>query len=230
MDLSVQKREKFGKAVRTLRQKGLIPAELYGRGVENAHVAVPTKEFHKVFKEAGTNTVVNLLVENKKHPTLIHDVTKNYLTDEIEHIDFYQVRMDEKIKAKIPLTFIHEAPAVKDKAAILNKGVLEIEVEALPAELPHRLEVDLSALDDFNKSIYIKDLKIPKGVQVLVDPETVIVTATPPVREEEKVEAPVDLGAVKVETEEKKAEREAVKSKKEEPSPAELPKKDNGKS
>lgn len=207
MDLSATQREKFGKAVKTLRREGLIPAELYGHGVGNLHLSVPKKEFANVFKEAGSNTVVNLSVGGEKRPALIHDVDRDYLTDEITHIDFYQVRIDEKLKAKIPLEFIGESPAVKEKAGILNKAMIEVEVEALPADLPHRLSVDLSKLVDLNQSIYIRDIKIPRGVEILVGLETVVITATPPAVEEEKVEAPVDVSAVKVETEEKKAER-----------------------
>ena len=235
MDLSVQTREKLGKAVKSLRREGLIPAELYGHGVANLHLSVPKKEFAKVFKDAGMNTLINLLVNGKKQPAerdsperrpvLIHEIEKNYLTDEVAHVDFYQVRMDEKLKAKIPLEFIGESPAVKEKAGILNKAMTEIEVEALPADLPHRLSVDLSRLLNLNQSIYVRDIKIPKNAEVLVDPGTVIITVTPPVAEEEKVEkAPVDVSSVKVETEEKKAERatekEVVKDKKE-PAPKE---------
>lgn len=212
MDLSATTREIFGKKVKTLRREGLIPAELYGRGVKNTHLSVPAKEFNKVFKEAGTNTVVHLAVGGKKHPALIYDVVRDYLTSDIAHIDFYEVRMNEAIKAKVPLEFMGEAPAVKEKGAVLNKAMSEIEVEALPGDLPHRFEVDLSVLNDLDKSIYVKDLAVPKGVKVLVDPETVVATATPPAAEEVVEAAPADVTAVKVETEEKKAERTAEKA------------------
>jgi large subunit ribosomal protein L25 len=228
MDLAVKNREKFGKAVKSLRRQGMIPAELYGRGLKNLHLSVPTKDFLKVFKEAGTNTIVNLLLDKdlparlakapaeradgqERRPALVYEVKKDYLTDEIIHVDFYQVRMDERIKAKVPIEFEGEAPAVKDKGGILNKAMSEIEVESLPADLPRRLLVNLSLLDDLNKSVYVREIKVPQAVKVLVDPETVVVTVTPPVVEEEKVEAPVDIGAVKVEDEEKKAERAVEK-------------------
>ncbi len=215
MDLVIQQRQKLGKAVKALRREGLIPAELYGHGIKNTHLAVTAKDFLKVFKEAGTNTVVNLVLDGKKRPALIYDAVRDYLSGEVSHVDFYEVRMDEKIKTKVPVEFLGVAPAVKDKGGILNKSVLEIEVEAFPADLPHRLDVDLSVLDDLNKSIYVKDIKIPKGVKVLIDAETVVATVAEP-RAEEVVEAPpADLTAVKVETEEKKAEREAQKVEKE---------------
>jgi len=189
-----------------LRKQGLIPAELYGRGVENLHLAVPVKDFLKAWKQAGTSTVVDVFVEKKKYPALIYEVEKNYLSGDVEHVDFYAVRMDEKIKAKIPLEFVGEALAVKGKNGILNKVMAEVEVEALPADLPRSFEVDISCLDDLNKSIYVKDIKAQKGVSITVDPETVIATITPPVAEE-KIEVPVEVGEVKVEGEEKKAER-----------------------
>jgi len=219
MDLSVETREKFGKVVKSLRREGFIPAELYGRGLKNLHLSVAAKDFLKVFKEAGSTTLVNLLLNGDKHTALIHDIDKDYLTGEISHIDFYQVRLDEKIKAKVPLEFIGEAPAVKEKGGILNKVMTDIEVEAFPSLLPRRLVVNLGLLHDLNKSIYVKDIEIPHGAKVYIDPETAVVTVTQPIAEEKKIEAPVGVGEVKVETEEKKAEREAEKVKKEEISP-----------
>jgi large subunit ribosomal protein L25 len=155
-------------------------------------------------------------LKTEKHSALIHDVIRNYVTGEIDHVDFYQVRMDEKLKAKVPLEFVGDAPAIKLFAASINKTMSEIEVEALPQNLPHNLVVDLSTLDELNKSIYVRDIVVPKGVEILIDLETAVATAMPQAAEE-VVEAPVaDVTAVKVETEEKKAERIATKSEKEE--------------
>lgn len=216
MDLTVTKREKFGKQVKALRREGLIPAELYGHGLLNLHLSVPVKEFAKAFKEAGTNTVVTLLLETEKKPALIYKVVRDAITSEVAHVDFYQVRMDEKIKARVPLVFVGESLAVKEKGAILNKSMSEIEVEALPKDLPREFTVDIAALDDINKSVYVRDLAVPPGVKILVEENTAIATATPPApKEEEKVEeAAVDVSAVKVEGEEKKAERAAEKGEK----------------
>lgn len=216
MDLKAEKREQLGRVVKRLRAQGVIPAELYGRGLENIHLSIATKEFAKVLKEAGENTVVQIVVGSERHPALVQEVERHYLTNEVSHVDFYQVRMDEKITARIPLEFIGVAPGVRDKGGILNKGVAEIEVEALPGDLPHRLMVDISLLDDVNKSLRVKNIAVPKGVRVLVDMETAVATVTPPMAEEVKEVAPVapDLAQVKVETEEKKAERAKVKEEK----------------
>lgn len=207
MDLTVKEREKLGKGVKILRRDGFLPAELYGHGLPNTHLAVSRKEFEKIFKESGESTVINLLLGNEKRPALVHEVQKDFLTDEIVHIDFYQVRMDEKIEAHIPLEFIGEAPAVKEFGGILNKTISEIEVEALPGNLPKHFEVDLSGLKELNQSFYVSDLKVPNGVEILVEPKTVIVTVTPPLEEEKIEAAPVDVSAIKVEGEEKVAER-----------------------
>ena len=200
MELTVQSRTILGKKIKTLRQQGLIPAELYGHNFENLHLSVPAKEFSRLFKEAGESTIIKLKIKNQKSKiedkendklnVLVHDIQKNSLTDEITHIDFYRVRMDEKITAMIPLKFIGEAPAVKEKGGLLVKIAEEIKVESLPADLPHKIEIDLKPLADIGVSIHIKDIKLPKGVKILIDQETVIVTVIEPVVEEVK-EAPV---------------------------------------
>jgi large subunit ribosomal protein L25 len=214
MELSVQPRTILGKKVRTLRKEGLIPAELYGHGIKNVHISVPAKEFNKMFREAGTTTVVTLHVGTEKHPVMVHEVLRDRILNDIVHIDFHEVRMDEKIRAHVPVEFVGESPAVKEFAAIINKAIAEIEVEAFPQDIPHSFIVDLAALDVIDKSIYVKDLVVPKGVELQIDAEMAIATATPPKAVEEVVaeETAVDVTAIKSEAEEKKAERDASKA------------------
>ncbi|MGC8776122.1 MAG: 50S ribosomal protein L25 [Minisyncoccia bacterium] len=211
MELKAQIRQQFKKEVKSLREQGFVPAELYGHNVSNMHLAVRLKDFNNVYKQAGESSIINLVIEDKNYPkpipVLIYDIQKNYLNDDIVHIDFYQVKMDEKIKTHIPLEFIGESPAVKNYGGVLNKSMFEIEVEALPGDLPHSLQVDLNNLTELGQTIYVKDLIIPKGVKVLVGLETPIVTVITP-EEETQISEPVDVSAVKVETEEKKLERE----------------------
>ncbi|OGZ04079.1 MAG: hypothetical protein A2604_02140 [Candidatus Liptonbacteria bacterium RIFOXYD1_FULL_36_11] len=213
MELKAQKRNIFGKASKNLRKEGLIPAELYGHKIDNLHLSVPIKDFLKAFSEAGESSIINLDIEGEKRPVLIYHISKNSLKDEIENIDFYQVRMDEKVTTKIPVEFIGESPAVKEKDALLIKVVDEIEVEAFPADLPHKIEIDISSLDDFGKSIHAKDLNISSKVKIFLEPDSVLVTVTEKREEETAPIAPVvDVSTVKVETEEKKAERDKEKS------------------
>lgn len=213
MELLAETRTKLGKSVKALRNQGIVPAVLYGHGVDNMNLSLNGKAFHKVFKDAGENKVITLVVDGKKMPVLVHDLNRNYLTDEISHVDFYLVRMDEKIEAPVPIELVGEAPAVKEHGGILNRTMDSIEVEALPGDLPSNFTVDVSVLVELNQSIYVKDLVVPKNVKVLVDPETVIISVTPPLKEEELAPAVVDVSTVKVETEEKKEERAQNKEK-----------------
>jgi len=217
IQLAVQPRTIVGKQVKSLRNEGLIPAELYGHGTKNEHLTVSAKEFNKVYKEAGSSTMVTLNLGKEKRPAMIHDIYRDSVKGDIKHVDFYQVRMDEKITAHVPFEFVGESPAVKEKNAVINKSLSGIEVEAFPQDIPHSIIVDLTVLTDFDQSIYVKDLAMPKGVEIQVEGDTVIATATEPLPEE--VAAPaetVDVSEVKVETEEKKAERDAGKAAKEE--------------
>ena len=216
MDLTVTERDIAGKSPKALLKEGWIPAELYGHGVPNVHLSVAAKEFTKVYAAAGENTVVTLAIGKEQRPAIIHHVERHYLSGQPAHIDFYQVRMDEKITAYVPIVFIGDSSAVREKSAVINKSMTEIEVEALPNDLPHDLTVDLSLLDDIDKTIYVRDIAVPKGVTILVDDDTAIATATAP-RVEEEVAAPVvDVSAVKSEAEEKVAVRAAGKAESEE--------------
>ncbi len=210
MELTVQKREILGKNLSTLRKQNLIPAEFYGHGTENLHLSVPMKEFNKVFKEVGESTIIKLNVDGKKNNDIINDEQKDAMTDNVSHIDFYGVRMDEKIRVNIPVVFVGESPAVKE-GGVLIKAIHELEIEALPANLPHRVEIDLAKLDKIGESILVKDIDLGKDVKILVDLETAIATIVEP-KVEEEVAPAVSVEDVKVETEEKKEAREKEKA------------------
>ncbi len=206
LELVAQPRTQFGREVKQLRVKGLVPGELYGFGVKNEHVSVPMKEFMKLYKKAGESTLVDLMIDGKKHPVLINDVQFNPITDEIESVDFYQVRLDQKIRLKVPVNFVGEAPAVKEKGGVLVKALSEIEVEALPTEIPHQLEVNLKSLTDIGTSFAVSQITVPAGVRVLVDPTFVVVTVTARMTEEQEaaLSAAADVSTIKTEGEEKK--------------------------
>ena len=199
------------KTTKVIRKEGLIPAVFYGHGMENRPLAVEKKAFHKVYKEAGENTVVTLLLEDLKQPSLIYDVQHDPVSGDVIHVDFYGVRMDEKITAAIPLEFTGEAPAVKEKGGIVAKAFTELEVEALPADLPHSILVDLSVLTELGQTLYVKDLIISPKVKIIPDAETAVVSVTEPAKEEGITPPAMDVADVKVESEEKAAERAAEK-------------------
>jgi large subunit ribosomal protein L25 len=212
MDLQVKSRKLLGKKVKTLREKGLIPAELYGHEVQNIHLLVDSQDFKTIYREAGENTIVNLIIDEKKEkkPVMIHDVAVHPVTDEVLNIDFYQVRLDEEIRIDVPVLFTGIASAVKDKGGVLVKALQEIEVEALPGNIPHDISVDVSVLKEIGDSIHVSDLVISNKAKILLDKDAVVVTVTEKMTEEEEVEASaeVDLEAVKTESETKSKEEE----------------------
>ncbi len=203
----------MGKSVKTLRKNGLVPAELYGHNLANIHLTVSVKEFFRIFKQVGESTVIELIFDGaeglkgeKKFNVLIHDVLRDPLTDEFSHIDFYAVKMDEKIKTKVSVVFVGEAPAVKEKGGILVKAIQEIEVEALPADLPHNIEVNLGSLTDIGSTISVKDINIGPKAKILINPEAVIASV---IKQKEEEAAPaITVEEIKVEGEEKKKEKE----------------------
>ncbi|MBM3281283.1 MAG: 50S ribosomal protein L25 [Candidatus Harrisonbacteria bacterium] len=187
MNFTASKRTITGKATKALRNEGLIPAELYGKQKDNVHLAVDKKAFSKLWKEAGESSVVTLEVDGKKHPVMIHDLSFHPVTSEIESIDFYEVNMNEEVTADVPLVFVGESAAVKNDGAILVKVMQSLEVEALPANLPHEITVDISSLSAIGSSIHLKDLSLPKDVKIDLDPEAVIVTIKAQMTEEEEL-------------------------------------------
>src|SRR3989344_3425063 len=153
MDLKVQKREKLGGNLSVLKKQGLIPAELYGHGITNMHLAVPFKDFRIAYKTVGENQIINLQIDGEKRPVLIYEVNSNPVTDELQSIDFYQVNMKEEIHTSVPFKFIGEAPAVKALGGILVKSLDEIKIKALPGNIPHEIVIDLGGLAELNQSI-----------------------------------------------------------------------------
>lgn len=207
LELKVEKRTSLGKAAATLRKAGIVPAELYGHGIQNVHVSVKERDFEKIYKEAGENTVLNVVVDGTPRPVLIYYVKRDALTDKVLAVDFYQVKMDEKIETTVPFKFIGESPAVKE-GGILIKSMDEVEVEALPQNLPEHIEVDLSKLAAIGDSLYVRDLPKSTKYEYAVEPDTVIASITEQA-EEEEISTSLTPEQVVVETEERKAERQA---------------------
>lgn len=175
--LKAQEREITGKKVEKLRQQKLIPAVLYGHGIKNQNLSVVGLDFMKLYKEAGSSKLIDLQINDKKPvKILIHEVKYNPLKNEVDHLDFYQIKEDEEITTEIELEFIGEAPAVKELGGVLVKNYDAIEIECLPAELEKmdKITVDLSVLKTFADAVHIKDLKVPAGVKILVDPEEAV--------------------------------------------------------
>ena len=183
IELNAQLRTVMGSKVKQIRESGFIPAVLYGNGQEPISLQVPQKDFHKTFKMAGESTLVYVSVDGQTYPTIIHDIARHPASDAIIHADFYKVNLTQKIKTMIPVALIGESQAVKD-GGILIRNLNEVEVEALPQDLPHEIAFDLSALVAFGDQILLKDAKVGDKVEIIGNTDEIIATVQAPISEE----------------------------------------------
>jgi large subunit ribosomal protein L25 len=172
--LAVEERKILGKKIKGLRKQGILPGNVYGKDIKSTAVQVAAKEFHKVFEEVGETGLVDLELKDKTLPVLIHNVATDYRNN-VLHADFYKVDLKEKIKAMVPVETVGEPKAVTEKVGILMQILSEVEVEALPEELPEKIEVNVEPLAQVGEQVMVSDLKAPQGVQILTEPEQVVV-------------------------------------------------------
>lgn len=192
--LSAQKRTVLGRKVKSLRREGIIPAHIFGHKVKTEHIQVKANDFKKVFEKAGETGIISLAVDSEKRPVLVRSIQVHPLTEETLHIDFYQVNLSEKVKVNVPLEIVGESPAVEKKVGLLLTPVSEVEVEALPSDLPENIEVDITKLESIGDEIRVKDLKVDRSkIEVLADEELVVVAIGELVTKEmEALEAEVE--------------------------------------
>ena len=214
LSLSVKIRKEFGKKVKTLRKKGLLPAVLYGPKIKAMALELDEKEFEKVYQEAGESSLISLQVLGKKekYPVLIHEVARDPLTEKPIHVDFYQPQLEEEVEVTIPIIFEGESPAVKELGGTLVKNISELEVKALPQKLPHEIRVNVSQLKSFEDNILIKDLKLAEGVKISRAPEEILAFVAPPEKVEEELVKPIEEKVEEVEKVEEKKEVKEVTS------------------
>lgn len=215
LSLSAKIRKDLGKKVKVLRKKGILPGVLYGPKIETKPLEIDLKEFEKIYKEAGESSLISLEIDKKKFLVLIHEVKLGPLTEKPIHVDFYQPRLEEEVEAMVPLVFEGEAAAVKDLGGTLVKNISEVEVKALPQNLPHEIKVNIDRLKTFEDNISIKDLIISKEVKILKEPKEVVAAVSPPEKVEEELEKPIEEKVEEVEKVEEKVEEKEEKEEKE---------------
>lgn len=212
--LQAEKRKAVGRKVKALRRAGILPANIYGKGIKSRAVQVDLKSFTSVFKEAGETGLVDLRLDKEKIAVLIHNVQKEPVSDGFVHADLLQVNLKEKVTAQIPVELVGESPVEKQGLGTVVNYVSEVEVEALPMDLPEKFEVDLSKLTKVDDLIEVRDLKVDsKKVEIKESADTVLVKVEPPREEEEEPEIKVEEG---VEGEEGKGKVEGAVGEKDE--------------
>lgn len=183
-NLQAQPRTLTGKKVNQLRRQHILPANIFGKKIKSQAIQLDLQEFNRVYSEAGETTLVDLVIDSTNRPTLITNVQLDPITSTPLHADFHQVDLTEKVTANIPLEIVGESPAVKDKGGVLETPLTEIEVEALPTDLPDNIQVDISILVEIGDTLSVSDLKVDSKVEIKSDPQAPIVVISEP-REEE---------------------------------------------
>ena len=208
MTITLTAQSRAGKSAKTLRQEDLIPAVYYSGGKDAVSISVPSKEFIKVWKEAGETSAVTLQIGGEKITTLIHDMQRDPVSHEPTHVDFLVIDMNKEIEVPVPIEFTGLAEAEKGGLGTLVKVLHEVHLRGLPGKMPHAVEVDVTGLATLEDQIHVKDLKLPEGVSLVTGEDEVVALVT--AFKEEKEEAPIDLSTIEVEQKGKKEEDEAA--------------------
>ncbi|MCX6764278.1 MAG: 50S ribosomal protein L25 [Candidatus Nealsonbacteria bacterium] len=217
LEINANIRKEAGRKTKKLRKKGVLPAVVYGSKMKPVSLEVESKSFGKTYSKAKGSSLVSLKIEGKKEKylVLIHDFQKDPLTGKFIHVDFYQPSLKEKIQIKIPLVFEGESEAVKSLGGTLIKNIAELEVRALPENLPHEIKVNIGKIKTFEDHIKISDLEIPENVEILKNLGEIVASVVPLAKVEEELEKPIEEKIEEIEKVEKKKETEELETEEE---------------
>jgi large subunit ribosomal protein L25 len=204
MTFSLQAKKRTEKT-ESIRTAGMIPAVLYGPQIKSVSISLDYMPFKKLYDEAGESTLIDLTID-KSEPTkvLIQDIQYDPVRGTIIHADLRQINMNVEMEANVDLEFINEAPAVKESSGTLMTQLNSVEVKCLPKDLVSRIIVDISVLKTFEDTIRIKDLVVPPGIKINLDPEALVVKVSPPISEEQLKAMEAETASIEdIEVEEK---------------------------
>jgi large subunit ribosomal protein L25 len=192
--LNAEPRQLTGKKVRHLRREGYVPGVLYGHFTDPMSLKIEQRALDHVLREAGTNRLVTLTLEGEAEPrrVLVRDLQRDVITHAALHVDLYEVIMTEKLTAEVPIVLLGTSPVVESGEGLLFEGLDTIEIECLPGDLPPSIEVDISGLAAIDDTILVRDLQLSDAIEILADPEDVVVKVLPPEPEEIEEEVVVE--------------------------------------
>ena len=194
--LQAEPRTVIGKQVRQLRRQGLVPANLYGNGLESRALQLAERTVTHRLMRASRSTLFQLALDGGRPQTvLVKELQRDPVSGHVLHVDFYAVRESEKLRTAVPLHFVGEARAVRAFAGTLVTNMASVDVESLPADLPQVIEVDLSSLATLEDAVHVSDLRVPAGVEVLTPAEELVARVLPPRVEEEVAEEAAEAAA-----------------------------------
>ena len=187
LSLTLSPRVIIGKKVRRLRREGLVPVHFYGRGTEPLALQVEAGVLKRVLPRAGSSTPITVLVDGQKGESIcfVREVQRHPVTEALLHVDLIRVEATQMVTVDVPIVLVGEPPAVQDMNGTLVQPLYALEVASLPMNMPASIEMDVSVLDDFEKSLRVSDVVVGSEVTVLTDPEAMIARVMQPRVEEE---------------------------------------------
>ncbi len=177
LTLSTTKRDILGKKTKLLRRQGITPAHLFGHNLKSLALQCHTDKLQYIITQARTTQLINLEIEGEKQPrsVVIREIQRAEPSGQLLHVDFYQVHKTEKLTVDVPVVLVGEAPALKEKGRLLTLGVTSLSIECLPSNLPPRIEVDLSSLEELDQTIRVSDLTLPPDITVITGQDQLVV-------------------------------------------------------
>ncbi len=212
LQLKANRREMLGKKTRFLRRQGTTPTHLFGHKIESLALECQTVELADIVGQAGMTRLIDLSIGGDKQPkkVIIREIQRNSISRQLLHVDFFQIKLTEKMKAEIPIILVGEAPALKEKGRIISQSLTHLGVESLPDKLPPQIEIDLSPLTEMGNSIHVSDIVLDPAVTITTDPARLVVKiAEAAIARVEKEEAEAEEEELTAEEAEAKAKAEA---------------------
>lgn len=195
-----EKRNVVGRKTRGIKNKGLIPAVLYGKTTKAISLETKEKDFLESYKKVGSSSVAELNVGKNKHMVLVYDVQRDGINNKIIHIDFYKPESKEKITTSIPLIFVGVAPAVKEFNGTFISNMKEIKIKAFLLDLPKDITIDISSLRTLEDSITINDLVFSDKLEVVQDKNSLVASISSGIDVDAELEKEIgDVEDVKIE-------------------------------
>jgi len=189
IELHAETRTVFGKKVKDLRQAGIVPAEIYGKKTKNLSIQIPTRDLEYTLSAAGNTNLISIKIGSKKKgiPVLARNIQYSPVRQRLLHVDFYAVIMDETVSVNVPIRIIGESDLIAQQNGTLMTGLNELEIEALPADIPESIEIDISELAEFGQSIHVSDLPATANIIIHSSPESLLASIQPPRTSDEEL-------------------------------------------
>ena len=188
--LKLEPREITGKKVKRLREQGIVPVHVYGRKLAPLALQVSSQVLQRILPRVGTNVPLSVEIDGQKGEDIcfVRDVQRHPVTEDLLHVDFLRVDVEQTIQAEVPIVLVGTAPAVRELSGTLFQALQSFLVESLPMNVPPSIEMDVSELDEFEKAIYVRDISVDPGVTIVTDSEEMVARVMPPRIEVEEVE------------------------------------------